>query len=226
MENLFPQNLTLKESNEFQAKLVQQLVLEDDFSGEIKAVGAATMHTRGDFITVSAAVFNTSSELKKFELADKNIIRERAQFPAVPGFESFRDGAVLAKVLHGFAKPDLFFIEGHGINHPHKLGLASHVGLALDVPTIAVSRDFVAGSIRDVDGKSAIASNSEIVGAVMKAGALKLYVAPGHRISWQSALELAKKCSKSNYPEPLRIVQANLVAEINNVLKSDGVIFD
>ncbi len=220
MDDLFPQNLSLKESNEFQAKLAEKLVLTDDFGDEIKSVGAVAMHTRGDYITVSAATFTTDAELKKFELFDKNIIRERAQFPAVPGFESFRDGAILTKILRGFTKPNLFFIEGHGINHPHKLGLVSHVGLALDVPAIAVSRDFVAGSIETVEGKDAIVENGEIVGAVLKTGALKLYVAPGHRISWQTALDLTKRCIKSNYPEPLRIVHANLVAEINSFLKS------
>lgn len=218
MEDLFPQNLTLKDSNEFQAKLAQRLVLDDDFNKEIKTVGAAALHTRGEYITVSVAIFNTNSELKTFELADKNIIRERAQFKALPGLESFRDGAILARILHGFTKPDLFFIEGHGINHPHRLGLASHVGLALDLPTIAVSRDFIAGHIQTIEGKDAIVENNEVLGAVMKAGPLKLYIAPGHRVSWQSALELAKKATRQNYPEPLKITQQNLIAEISRAL--------
>lgn len=217
--NFFPQKLTLNEAAEFQAKLASQLILEDDFADEIKSVGAAVMHTRGDFITVSAATFNTDASLSKFEISDKNVVREKSPFAAVPGLESFRDGAILAKILGGVSKPDLFFIEGHGINHPHKLGLVSHVGLALNIPTIAVSRDFIAGSIQTVDGKDTIVENSEIVGAVLKAGALKLYVAPGHRISWQTALDFAKKCVKSNYPEPLKIAHANLVAEIHNILK-------
>src|SRR3989344_7666692 len=99
MDNLFQQNLTLKESNEFQAKLAQRLILSDNFNSDIKSVGAATMHTRGDFITVSAGIFKTDSSLKTFEAADKNIVRERAQFKALPGLESFRDGPILANIL-------------------------------------------------------------------------------------------------------------------------------
>ncbi len=220
MDNLFPTNLTLKESNEFQAQLASQLVLSDQVNPEIKSVGAAAMHTRGDYITVSAAVFKTDSSLKNFELADKNIIRERAQFKALPGLESFRDGAILSKILPGFSKPDFWFIEGHGVNHPHKLGLASHVGLAIDQPTIAVSRDFVAGHIQTVDGKDVIAENGEILGAVMKSGMTKVYVAPGHKISWQTALDFAKKSTKSVFPEPLKVVQQNIVNELAAILKN------
>ena len=93
-ENLFPQKLTLKESTEFQDKLAAKLVLEDDFNENIEKIGAAAMHTRGDFITISAAIFKTDSDLKKFEIIDKNIVREKSPFPAVPGLESFRDGEI------------------------------------------------------------------------------------------------------------------------------------
>jgi len=216
MDDLFPQKLTLKEANEFQDRLAARLVLEDDFSENISSIGAAAMHTRGDFITTSAAVFKTDSELKKFEVSDKNVAREKSPFPAVPGLESFRDGEILARVLRGFSKPDLFFIEGHGVNHPHKLGLASHVGLALDIPTIAISRDFIAGRIQAVDGKDAIVEDGEVRGAVLKSGGLRIYVSPGHRISWQTALDFAKKCTKSVYPEPLKIAQHNMIEAINS----------
>ena len=219
MDDLFPQNLTLKESNEFQAKLAQRLILSDNFNPEIKSVGAATMHTRGDYITVSAGIFKTDSSLKTFELADKNIFRERAHFKALPGLESFRDGAILSKILRGFTNPNFWFIEGHGINHPHKLGLASHVGLAIDAPTIAVSKDFVAGYIQTIDGKDAIVENGEILGAVMKSGMSKLYVSPGYKISWQTALDIAKRSTKSVFPEPLKIVQQNLVNELMQFVK-------
>jgi len=220
LEELFPQKLTLKEANEFQDKLAARLILEDDLNDSIEKIGAATMHTRGDFITISAAIFKTDSDLKKFEIIDKNIVREKSPFPAVPGLESFRDGEILTRILRGFSKPDLFFIEGHGVNHPHKLGLASHVGLALDLPTIAVSRDFIAGRIQTVDGKDAIVENGEARGAILKSGTLKIYVSPGHRISWQTAFELAKKCTKSIYPEPLKIVQQNMIEAINSAVKT------
>jgi len=218
-EDLFPHNLSLKDSIEFQDKLAAKLITEDSFNENFETVGAAIMHTRGDFITISVATFKTDKELKNFQLLDKNVVREKAPFAAVPGLESFRDGAMLTKVLRGFTKPDFWFIEGHGINHPHRLGLASHVGLAVDMPTIAVSRDFIAGHIQTIDGKDAIVENGEILGAVMKSGMLKLYVAPGHKISWQTALELAKKSTKSNYPEPLKVVQQNLVNELSRVVK-------
>ncbi len=219
MDDLFPQKLTLKESTEFQDRLAAKLVLEDDFNENFEKIGAAAMHTRGDFITISAALFKTDKDLKKFELVDKNVVREKALFAAVPGLESFRDGEVLTRILRGITKPDLWFIEGHGVNHPHKLGLVSHVGLALDIPTIAVSRDFIAGRIQTVDGKDVISENGEICGAVLKSGMMKVYVAPGHRVSWQTALDLAKKCTKAIYPEPLKIVQQNMVETINAVLK-------
>src|SRR3989338_1979915 len=124
-EDLFPHNLSLKDSIEFQDKLAAKLITEDSFNENFETVGAAIMHTRGDFITISVATFKTDKELKNFQLLDKNVVREKAPFAAVPGLESFRDGAMLTKVLRGFTKPDFWFIEGHGINHPHKLGVVS-----------------------------------------------------------------------------------------------------
>ena len=203
MEDLFPQNLTLENTKQFQENLAESLVLQDDFSKDFNTIGAAALHTRGEFITVSAAIFNTDSDFKKFEIADERVVREKAQFPAVPGFESFRDGAILTKILRGFTKPSLFFIQGDGINHPRKLGLASHVGLALDIPTIGISRDVGSGFIKTVSGKDVIFENQEIRGAVIKKGRLKIYVAPGHKISWETALDLTKKCTRSIFPEPL-----------------------
>ncbi|VVB69395.1 Endonuclease V [uncultured archaeon] len=126
----------------------------------------------------------------------------RAALPYVPGFLSFRKGAVAAKAVRGLdPKPTLLFVDGYGANHPRMAGLASYLGVILDMPTIGISKDALCGESevpRKVGEAEPLIYKEEIVGYVLlsRKGCRPIVVDPGHRISVYSALEVARRWLK------------------------------
>lgn len=140
----------------------------------------------------------------------------------VPGLENFREGPLMLEALTHLAMvPDLIFVEGHGIAHPRKFGVASHVGLALNLPTIGVADLWPPGC----DGGTAPALPSalrgnrtalfhmpshDIVGHVVRTQNQEapVYVSPGHRVSPAASVDFVLRCSPwYRYPESLRIAK-------------------
>jgi deoxyribonuclease V len=124
----------------------------------------------------------------------------------VPGFLGFREGPLLVRVVEKLrVRPDVFLIDGQGVAHPRKFGLACHVGLALDKPTIGVAKSRLYG--RSDEGKI-LDHGGEIIGRILTAGNRKFYVSVGHRISLETASGLVEKSIENGHPSPLR--QAHL----------------
>jgi deoxyribonuclease V len=124
----------------------------------------------------------------------------------VPGFLGFREGPLLVRVAEKLrVRPDVFLIDGQGVAHPRKFGLACHVGLALDKPTIGVAKSRLYG--RSDQGKI-LDPGGEMIGRILTAGNRKFYVSVGHRISLETASGLVEKSIVNGHPLPLR--QAHL----------------
>jgi len=124
----------------------------------------------------------------------------------VPGFLGFREGPLLVRVAEKLrVRPDVFLIDGQGVAHPRKFGLACHVGLALDKPTIGVAKSRLYG--RSDQGKI-LDPGGEIIGRILTLGNRKFYVSVGHRISLETASDLVEKSIENGHPSPLR--QAHL----------------
>jgi deoxyribonuclease V len=137
-------------------------------------------------------------------------------FPTLPGCEGFREGKVVADAIKGFDKADVFIINGHGINHPRRLGIASHVGLALDIPTIGASLQLMCGSIVEEENGKYIYNKDEKIGKLVKnrLGNPEVFVSPGHKVSIDSAARIVEKLLVSKIPEPIRLAQEELVTEL------------
>lgn len=143
--------------------------------------------------------------------------RVKVDFPYVPGYLSFRE---LPALLEAYGKlqtrPDLWLVDGAGIAHPRRLGLASHFGVVLDVPTVGVAKSRLVGSFDE--GLSAekgsmtpLMDGEERIGTVLRSrrGCRPLFVSPGHRVGMDQAADLALSCcSRYRIPEPTR--QAHL----------------
>src|SRR2546430_2559808 len=124
----------------------------------------------------------------------------------VPGFLGFREGPLLVKIAEKIRqKPDVFLIDGQGVAHPRRFGLACHVGLALDRPTIGVAKSRLYG--RSEDSKI-LDLEGEVIGRILTAQNRKFYVSVGHRISLETASDLVEKSLVNGHPSPLR--QAHL----------------
>ncbi|MBI2942025.1 MAG: deoxyribonuclease V [Chloroflexi bacterium] len=135
------------------------------------------------------------------------------RFPYIPGLLSFRE---LPAVLDAFARlsqwPDLALVDGHGIAHPRRFGIASHLGVATDLPTIGCAKSRLVGThepVPDVAGATVpLSDGSEVIGAVVRTrvGAKPLYVSSGHRVDLPSAVHWTLACCRGyRLPEPTRL---------------------
>jgi deoxyribonuclease V len=123
-----------------------------------------------------------------------------------PGLLGFREGPLLVRIAEKLrVRSDVFLIDGQGVAHPRKFGLACHVGLALEEPTIGVAKSRLYG--RSDHGKI-LDPGGEVIGRILRAGNRKFYVSVGHRISLETASQLVEKSLVNGHPAPLR--QAHL----------------
>jgi deoxyribonuclease V len=133
-------------------------------------------------------------------------------FPYIPGLLSFREAPAIINAFHALkTKPELLVIDGCGINHPRFAGLATHVGVILDIATIGVAKNILCGTgeVPNKEGEARIITYQDrAVGYYLKSkkGCKPIIIAPGHKMSLKTALKLIKKCiHKHKLPEPIRI---------------------
>lgn len=150
------------------------------------------------------------------ELVEYQVARVATTMPYIPGFLSFRETPALLAAWQQLAqKPDLLFVDGHGISHPRRLGVASHFGLLVDVPTIGVAKKRLCGQFMlpgDEPGALApLMDKNEQLAWVWrsKARCNPLFVSTGHRVALDSALTWVQRCIKGyRPPEPTRWADA------------------
>ena len=147
-------------------------------------------------------------------LVEQHIHEEPLTVPYIPGFLSFRE---LPSMLGAFAKvtqrPDLVLVDGMGIAHPRRLGIAAHLGLVIDIPTIGCGKSLLVGSY-NADCLSSTAGSwvplldkKEIIGAVVRTrtGVKPLFISLGHKISLETSIHYVLACTtKYRLPEPVR----------------------
>lgn len=150
------------------------------------------------------------------ELVEYQVARIATTMPYIPGFLSFREyPALLAAWDLLTQKPDLLFVDGHGISHPRRLGVASHFGLLVDVPTIGVAKKRLCGKfdpLGDEPGEQQpLMDKGEQLGWVLrsKKRCNPLFISTGHRVSNHSALIWVQRCLAGyRLPEPTRWADA------------------
>lgn len=146
------------------------------------------------------------------ELLEEQTAVERLRFPYVPGFLSFREGPAIYRALLGLRqKPDLLLVDGQGIAHPRKLGIATYLGIILDTPSIGCAKSHLVGEFRMPARQQGsccqLRHKGEIVGYVLRSrtGVCPIFISPGHLVNHQDALDLVRKCLRGfRVPEPLR----------------------
>lgn len=144
----------------------------------------------------------------------------RARFPYVPGLLSFREAPVLlAAIARLTARPDLLLLEGHGLAHPRRFGLACHVGVLLDLPAIGCAKTRLVGDHGEAadhrGARAALRHRGERVGTVLRThqGVKPVFVSPGHRVTHDQCCRLVLSLSRRfRMPEPLR--RAHVLANV------------
>ena len=125
--------------------------------------------------------------------------------PYIPGFLAFREAPIMVKTAKKLKlKPDVYLVDGQGIAHPRRFGLASHVGVLLDSATIGVAKSRLYGEIK---GGFLYSEEGDVIGAVLATSrsGKALYISIGHKISLEDALRITSNCTINGSPEPLRV---------------------
>lgn len=160
-------------------------------------------------ILIAAACVFSYPERKAIE---QNISSVEAQFPYIPGLNAFREGPVILDALKNISSsPDLLLLSGHGIAHPRKIGLASHMGLITNTPSIGCARNKLVGEFNDPGVKRGSCSDliyrNVPVGIVYRSreNTKPIFISPGHLCDISGTLEIIACClSRYRMPEPLR----------------------
>ncbi|MGQ9608898.1 MAG: deoxyribonuclease V [bacterium] len=207
--DLHPWELSYKEAIKVQRDLSSKVILEP-FRTEVRLIaGADVSYSKGSDIFFAGVIVMEIPSMKIIEEASAD---GKVDFPYIPGLLSFRESPVLIKALEKIQNiPDVVIFDGQGIAHPRRLGIASHLGLIIDLPSIGCAKNILVGKYEDVGVEagdySPIVFNGNIVGAALrtKRNVLPVFVSPGHKIDISSSLEIVMNaCKGYRLPEPVR----------------------
>lgn len=179
--------------------------------GDLELVAGADLAFSRDGTTCIAGVLVWSP--RDDEVIERHIVRRPVSFPYVPGLLTFREApALLAAFRRLRTEPDAIILDGQGYSHPRRLGLASHVGLLLDRPTIGCAKSLLIGDHAPLPARrgsrSPLVHRGERVGmAVRTRDAVRpVYVSVGHRVSLEEAVRAVLSCcTRYRVPEPTRL---------------------
>ncbi len=146
-------------------------------------------------------------------LVEHHLVDEPVPFPYVPGLLAFREVPVLARAFERLERtPDLLLVDGHGLSHPRRFGLACHLGLLLDLPTIGVAKSRLVGQHGEpgpeAGSRAELREGPDLIGTVLRTrdGVSPVYVSVGHRIGLREAAEwVLRLCRGYRLPEPTRL---------------------
>lgn len=182
-----------------QLKLAQEVILRDEFERP-KLIAGCDCTFEEERVIAAIVVL----EYPSMRFVEAKYAFHEDAIPYIPGYLSYRE---MPAVTEAFSKlrnrPDIIFCDGNGILHPRRIGCASHLGIALGIPTIGIAKKLLLGEVRE--GKVWV--DNEIRGFEVKTKdvANPIYVSPGHMISLGTALKLAMDCIRTPHklPEPL-----------------------
>lgn len=208
-EHTWPQSL--EEAIAIQESLRNQIITEDQLPESIQYVGGVDMGFEADGTISRAAVAVLS--FPDLQVVETTLARRPTTFPYIPGFLSFREiPAVLDALEKVKIMPNLILCDGQGIAHPRRLGIASHLGLLINIPTIGAAKSLLIGKHEEVPETKGswqpLIHKGETIGAVLRTrtGVKPLYISSGHRVSLTTAIDYVLRCTtKYRLPETTRI---------------------
>jgi len=164
-----------------------------------KVIGAACLYRYPELVLVEC----------------QHVVRKTA-FPYIPGYLTFREGPALVGALRALkGLPDLILVDGQGIAHPKGIGIASHLGVLLEIPSIGCAKSRLVGEFSEPGPSKGnwtpLRYDGKVVGAVLRTRehVRPVFVSPGHRIDLKTSIEIVLDCTgRYRIPEPLRKADA------------------
>ena len=203
--------LTVEEAIAIQQQFRKEVITQDQLEEPVQFVAGVDMGFEADGTISRAAVAVLS--FPSLQLQESAIARRPTTFPYVPGFLSFREIPAVLDALEKISTvPDLILCDGQGIAHPRRFGIACHLGLIVDIPTIGVAKSLLIGNHQEVSEERGswqpLVNRGETIGAVLRTRVKTkpLYISSGHRVSLSTAIEYVLRCTpKYRLPETTRI---------------------
>lgn len=210
-KNLHNWNVDYREAKRLQKELSERLILQNNGLPEaIRIIGGADIsYSKRENLFFAAVIL---LEFSTMDIIEVSSVVEKAEFPYIPGLLTFREGPALLRAFQKIEKtPDVVIFDGQGIAHPRGIGLASHIGLFLDIPTIGCAKKRLVGSAADIErerGNYALLLYKEaVIGAVLrtKRNVKPVFVSQGHKIDLEQAIRITLASSRGyRIPEPTR----------------------
>lgn len=199
-----------------QKQLAGQVILTDQLDRQPQIIGGADVGYIRDGAQSIARGVIVLVEFPSLKLIEHQIAHILSDMPYYSGLLAFREYPVLQEAWKSLSqKPDLLLVDGQGIAHPNRLGLASHFGLLVNVPTIGVAKNRFCGNTAELGDKQnsiqPLTDKNQQIGWVLrsKKKCNPLYISPGHKMSLASSLIWVQRCIAGyRLPEPTRMADA------------------
>lgn len=211
----------LEKMREEQLTLSKKIILHDDFN-EIKRICGIDVAYFDESAICALSIMDPDDN----EVIETKINSTKVVFPYVPTYLALREFSAMKDLANTLdRKSDILFVDGNGILHPRKCGLASYLGNKLGLITIGIAKSLLCGELKNepmsIGEHSEVVCDGEIRGFGLKTSkSTKLtFVSPGHRVSLESSLALTKRFSDGKMPGPLRRAHA-LAEEIKKETKN------
>jgi deoxyribonuclease V len=220
IQNLHGWQISVAEAKQIQLKLASQVSRQSEPTKPRFVVGVDISAPDSRGIARAAAVILSYPEL---QVAEVKTAEDKLNFPYIPGLLSFREAPLVLDACRKLSiNPDLIVVDGQGIAHPRRFGIASHLGLLLDMPSIGCAKSRLCGTHSPVPAEigdyTNLTDNGEIIGVALrsKVDTNPIYVSIGHRIDLPTAIHWAMECCRGyRLPEPSRL--AHLAASGKSV---------
>jgi deoxyribonuclease V len=209
IEQRHPWPDTVEAATEIQQQLAGEVITEDQL-GTVEHVAGVDVGFEAEGSITRAAVAVLS--FPELQLQEHAIALRPTTFPYVPGFLSFREvPAVIDALEKLIITPDLILCDGQGTAHPRRLGIACHLGILIDLPTIGVAKSWLIGKHQELQNNRGawqpLIDKGQTIGAILRTrtDVKPVYVSPGHRISLHTAIDYVMRCTpKYRLPETTR----------------------
>jgi len=209
MNPLHPWNLSAKEAVALQKLLAPQVEIAP-LEREPKLIAGADLSFDKGSDEVWAGIVVLS--FPDLGIIEERGLQTRAPFPYVPGLLSFREAPAVLEVWEQLEnKPDVLVLDGQGLAHPRRFGLACHLGLWLGIPTYGSAKTLFVGEFENLGSERGAVSDlvhrGEVVGAAVrtKRNTTPVYVSVGHKMTLENAVEMTLRCDGGyRVPEPTR----------------------
>jgi len=193
---------------ELQKYLSKLVIKEGKLTNLRSIVGLDVSYVKGKGLAVAALVNYPSLTLREYV-----VVVGEVPIPYIPGLLAFREAPLLIKAYEKLgADADLLIVDGHGITHPRKFGIASHIGVVLDLPSIGAAKKILVGRVIKIKDREYLEVDGELGALVVGSGKKRVYLSIGHKVSLREIEYLAPTLFKGHeLPEPTYI--ADLISK-------------